>query len=429
LIGIVPKPASCYHTPENHPAPERAAVRIPAVIVRTIFERNGIKSDGIINFLLNEPPPRGCNAYRYPSASLGRFIIAPDQGGGFVMAVKNLDNAKKQKNDEFYTQLTDIEKEINNYKPHFRGKTILCNCDDPRTSKFFYYFYAGFHALGLKRLIAVCYKNIKPGSFSQNPDEKAVYCIYDGTDRANDKCADYETFIKQNEWGILKGDGDFRSSECIELLKQADIVCTNPPFSLFREYAAQLIEYKKQFIIIGNKNAITYKEIFMLIKENKMWIGNTPMGADMLFDVPDDFAKKVLAGKKEGSTYRIVDGAVKGRSQAVWFTNINHKRRNEFLKLHKYYNEKEFSKYDNYDAIEVGKVAEIPQDYDGVMGVPITFLDKYNPEQFEILGMSASAGYDAEIVGIPKNENFKDARPLIKGKNTYARILIKKKHR
>jgi hypothetical protein len=160
-----------------------------------------------------------------------------------------------------------------------------------------------------------------------------------------------------------------------------------------------------------------------------MWVGYTPMGADMLFDVPDDFAKKAIADKKEGSTYRIVDGVVKGRSQAVWFTNLNHKKRNDFLKLYANYNEKEFPKYDNYDAAEVGKVSDIPQDYDGVMGVPISFLDKYNPEQFEILGMSASAGYNADIVGLPKLKEIKDARPLINGKNTYARVFIKRREK
>jgi hypothetical protein len=341
------------------------------------------------------------------------------------MANKDLHDAKRIKNDEFYTQLSDIEKELIHYRPLFKGKAILCNCDDPRVSKFFYYFYANFHFFGLKRLIATCYKNLNPDLFSQNLDEQAVYCIYDGTGRADDVIRDYDTFIKQNEWGVLKGDGDFRSPECIELLKQADIVCTNPPFSLFREYVTQLIEYEKKFIIIGNKNAITYKEVFKFIKENKMWVGHTPMGVDMLFDVPDDFVKRAIADKKEGSTYRIVDGVVKGRSQAVWFTNLNHKKRNEFLKLYASYNENEFPKYDNYDAIEVGKVSDIPQDYDGVMGVPISFLDKYNPEQFEILGMSASAGYNADIVGLPKLKEIKDARPLINGKNTYARVFIK----
>jgi hypothetical protein len=333
------------------------------------------------------------------------------------MANKDLHNAKRVKNDEFYTQLSDIEKELKYYRKHFRGKVILCNCDDPRVSKFFYFFYSSFHSLGLKRLIATCYKNLNPDLFSQNLDEQAVYCIYDGTDRANDVITDYDAFIKQNEWGVLKGDGDFRSTESIELLKQADIVCTNPPFSLFREYVAQLVDCEKEFIIVGNKNAITYKETFKLIKENRLWIGNTPMGVDMLFDIPEDFAKKAIADKKEGSSYRIVDGVVKGRSQAVWFTNIDNKKRNDFLILYKYYNEKEFPKYDNYDAIEVSKVSEIPQDYSGVMGVPITFLDKYNPEQFEIIGLDRY---------VENNPNY-GKRFTLNNKETYARILIKRK--
>ncbi|MDR2447329.1 MAG: adenine-specific methyltransferase EcoRI family protein [Treponema sp.] len=348
------------------------------------------------------------------------------------MANKDLHDAKKVKNDEFYTQLSDIDRELKYYKHYFRGKTILCNCDDPRISKFFYFFYSKFHSLGLKRLISTCYKNLNPDLFSQNLDEQAVYCIYDGKDRANDVITDYDTFIRQNEWGIFKGDGDFRSPECIDLLKQVDIVCTNPPFSLFREYATQLVKYEKNFIIIGNKNAITYKEIFRLIKENKLWVGYTPMGADMLFDVPDDFAKSVVIGKKEGSSYRIVDGVVKGRSQAVWFTNFDIKKRHEEIVLYKNYSPKEFPKYDNYDAIEVSKVSEIPQDYDGAMGVPITFLDKYNPDQFEILGLANDKRDDNEIFikGEPYylDEQHKSfVGMVLKGKATYARILIKRK--
>jgi hypothetical protein len=255
-----------------------------------------------------------------------------------------------------------------------------------------------------------------------------------GTDRANDVIIDYNTFIKQNEWKVLKGDGDFRSSECIELLKQADIVCTNPPFSLFREYVAQLIEYEKKFIIVGNKNAITYKETFKLIKEKKMWVGYTPMGVDMLFDVPDDFAKKVIAEKKEGSSYRIVDGVVKGRSQSIWFTNIDNKKRHGEIILYKNYSPKEFQKYENYDAIEVSKVSEIPQDYDGIMGVPVTFLDKYNPEQFEILGLANDKRDENEIFikGTPYylDEQHKSfVGMVLNGKANYARILIKRRKR
>lgn len=210
------------------------------------------------------------------------------------------------------------------------------------------------------------------------------------------------------------------------LLKQADIVITNPPFSLFREYVAQLVTYNKQFIIIGNKNAITYKEIFKLIKENRAWVGATPMGVDMLFDVPEEYAKIMIENGKEGSNYKIVNGIVKGRSSSIWFTNMDNPKRHEEITLYRKYTSGEYPTYDNYDAIEVGRVAEIPVDYDGAMGVPITFLDKYNPEQFEIIGMSASAGYDVEVVGLEKNSKFKDARPLLSGKNTYARIFIKR---
>jgi hypothetical protein len=343
------------------------------------------------------------------------------------MAAKNLGNAKKAKKDEFYTQLTDIEKELKNYKQHFKGKTVLCNCDDPRVSKFFYYFYANFHTFGLKRLIATCYKNLNPDLFSQNLDEQAVYCIYDGTDRADDKWTDYDTFIKQNEWGVLKRDGDFRSPECIELLKQADIICTNPPFSLFREYVAQLIEYGKKFIIIGNINAVTYKEIFALFKENKIWLGQSIHSGDREFGVPDSYPLDA-AGFRVGE-----DGKKYIRVKGVrWFTNLDFKELHEKLTLYKQYNEKEFPKYDNYDAIEVSETKDIPQDYDGVMGVPITFLDKYNPEQFEIIGLANDKRDDNDIFikGTPyylDDQHKSFVGMVLNGKATYARILIKRK--
>ena len=332
------------------------------------------------------------------------------------MAERVLHKAKMQKVDEFYTRLSDIENEVKHYKSHFKGKTILCNCDDPRVSKFFYFFYSGFNSLDLKRLIATCYKNLNPDLFTQNLDEQAVFCIYDSKDRHDDVFTDYERFIKQNEWGVLKSDGDFRSTECIELLKQADIVVTNPPFSLFREYVAQLMEYKKKFLIIGSQNAITYKDIFTFIKNDKLWLGISPSG--MCFDVPEGYTK----------TTKVINGKVYGwQGSACWFTNLPHNKRNEKLILHKEYNKKEYPKYDNYNAINVDKVTDIPLDYEGVMGVPISFLDKYNPAQFEIIGMSSSAGYDKEIVGIEKVKNIKDARPLINGKNTYARVFIQKR--
>lgn len=236
----------------------------------------------------------------------------------------------------------------------------------------------------------------------------------------------------------LQSDGDFRSPECIELLKQADIVVTNPPFSLFREYVAQLVEYDKKFVIIGNKNAITYKEIFKLIKENKLWIGNTPMGTDLLFDIPKNYAQELTSNKKEGSSYKIINGVVKGRAQAVWYTNLDIAKRHEDIILYKTYygNEDDYPKYDNYDAIEVSKTKAIPIDYDGVMGVPITFLDKYNPDQFEIIGLANDKREidDAFVQGdeVYLDEQHKKFVGMVLNKEnklraTYARIIIKKR--
>ncbi|MFC2391743.1 MAG: adenine-specific methyltransferase EcoRI family protein [Bacteroidota bacterium] len=348
------------------------------------------------------------------------------------MARKSLNNnlakAKKNKNDEFYTQLVDIENELKHYKNHFKDKTVYCNCDDPRVSNFFHYFSYNFENLGLKKLITTCYKNQNMELFSQNNSEQAIYLEYNG-DKNGDKVPNpTEIGIK-----LLKGDGDFRSPESIELLKQADIVVTNPPFSLFREYVAQLIDYEKQFVIIGNKNAITYKEIFKLIKDNKLWIGNTPMGVDMLFDVPKEFAQKLISNKKEGSSYRLINGVVKGRAQAVWFTNLDHDKRHEDLILYKTYNEAEYPKYDNYDAINVDKTSDIPIDYKGAMGVPITFLDKYNPEQFEILGIaggstraSAPKEFLNEVSYIPHPKD-KGGSPILDGIPKYVRIIIRYK--
>lgn len=348
------------------------------------------------------------------------------------MARKSLNNnlakAKKNKNDEFYTQLVDIENELKHYKNHFKDKTVYCNCDDPRVSNFFHYFSYNFENLGLKKLITTCYKNQNMELFSQNNSERAIYLEYNG-DKNGDKVPNpTEIGIK-----LLKGDGDFRSPESIELLKQADIVVTNPPFSLFREYVAQLIDYEKQFVIIGNKNAITYKEIFKLIKDNKLWIGNTPMGVDMLFDVPKEFAQKLISNKKEGSSYRLINGVVKGRAQAVWFTNLDHDKRHEDLILYKTYNEAEYPKYDNYDAINVDKTSDIPIDYKGAMGVPITFLDKYNPEQFEILGIaggstraSAPKEFLNEVSYIPHPKD-KGGSPILDGIPKYVRIIIRYK--
>ena len=296
---------------------------------------------------------------------------------------KNLRLAKAAKNDEFYTQLSDIENELRHYTGHFRGKVVYCNCDDPRVSSFFHYFSHNFEHLGLKKLITACYKNQDRDIFSRHDSERAIWLEYKGNSKGG-RVLDVEDIEVQ----AFEGDGDFRSAESIELLKQADIVVTNPPFSLFREYVAQLVQYSKKFLIIGNKNAITYKEIFPLIKGNRMWVGHTPMSKDLLFDLPEGLARELKATKKKGSSYRIVDGVVKGRSQSVWFTNLDHKKRHEDLILYKQYAPEEYPAYDNYDAINVDKTVEIPMDWDRAMGVPITFLDKYNPDQFEIVGVS-----------------------------------------
>lgn len=344
---------------------------------------------------------------------------------------KNLHSAKTNKKDEFYTQLADIENELKHYKDHFRGKTVFCNCDDPRVSNFFHYFSHRFESLGLKKLITTCYKNQNVDLFSTHESEKAVMLVYEG-DKNGDRVPSAE------EIGVtpLQGDGDFRSAESIALLKEADIVVTNPPFSLFREYVAQLMEYDKKFLIISNKNAITYKDIFTLIKQNKLWVGVTPMSTDLLFDLPKDEIENLLKTKKEGSAYKIVNGIVKGRAQAIWLTNLDHSKRHEDLDLYKNYTPEEYPKYDNYDAIEVSKTKEIPADYAELMAVPITFLDKYNPEQFEILGImdrENSSGlrtkkYEKAEV---KNANDLNARGVIKidgkYKAMYARLIIKNK--
>jgi Adenine-specific methyltransferase EcoRI len=282
----------------------------------------------------------------------------------------NLHKANRAKNDEFYTQLPDIEKELKHYKDHFKGKVVFCNCDDPEWSNFWKYFALNFDHLGLKKLISTHFEREKP-SYKLELERK------DG------KLEPIRTNLTQN--------GDFRSPECIELLKEADIVVTNPPFSLFREYIAQLVEYDKKFIVIGSQNAITYKEIFKLIKNNQLWLGCT---------LPKEFVKP--------------DGSIQKFGNISWFTSLLHKKRNEEIILYKPYdgNEGDYPKYDNYDAIEVSKTKEIPVGYDGVMGVPITFLDRYNPTQFEIVGNE----YDL---------NIEKGRCYVMGKRMYSRIFIK----
>ncbi|WP_332028563.1 adenine-specific methyltransferase EcoRI family protein [Kaistella sp.] len=324
---------------------------------------------------------------------------------------KNLHSAKSAKKDEFYTQLSDIENELKHYKEHFRGKTVFCNCDDPRVSNFFHYFSHRFESLGLKKLITTCYKNQDQNLFSSGESETAVYLEYTG-DKNGDKTPNAE------EIGVhpLKGDGDFRSAEWIELLKEADIVVTNPPFSLFREYVAQLMEYDKKFIIVGHQNAITYKEIFPLIKEDKIWLGNGFKGGAAHF-INVHYENYATATDKKEGMIRV--------SGVTWFTNLEINKRHEELDLYKTYTPEEYPKYDNYDAIEVSKTKEIPKDYAGVMGVPITFMDKYNPDQFEIIGATESEGKGFSN-GL-WDESSKVAQPVVDGKRVYKRIFINNK--
>jgi hypothetical protein len=341
---------------------------------------------------------------------------------------QSLGKARDAKQDEFYTQYVDIQKEVEAYLEFdpgaFRGKVVYCNCDDPFESNFFKYFAANFNKLDLKKLISTSYDGSpiagqgtlfpeynEGNGKRQKPKALAVILDHvkdeDGDGAAN--IDDVKLFLKRNKAAriALKGDdkypgGDFRSVDCIALLEEADIVVTNPPFSLFREYVAQLVKFEKRFLIIGNKNAITLKEIFPLIKDVKMWMGVTPMGTDMLFDVPPNVAKAMVESGKKGSNYKIIDGKVMGRSTSAWFTNLDHGRRHQELPLMTMADNLKFSKnlrgnaaydrYANYDAIEVATYKEIPSDYDGAMGVPITFLDKYNPDQFEILGSSMTLG-------------------------------------
>jgi hypothetical protein len=312
---------------------------------------------------------------------------------------KTLHRASAAKRDEFYTQITDIEKEMLHYKEHFKGKTVLCNCDDPRVSNFTRFFKLNFEFLELKKLVSTCYRNQEAELFSENNSERAIYIEYYGHGNALTKP---DGGIKQ-----LKGDGDFRSGECIELLKEADIVVTNPPFSLFREYVSLLMKYDKKFIIIGNQNAITYKEIFPLIKGNKIWLGYSIHSGDREFGVPSSYPLTAATSRIDSEGHKFI--RVKG---VRWFTNLDYKERHEDLILYRTYNQADYPKYDNYDAINVNVTKDIPCDYDGVIGVPITFMDKYNPEQFE-------------IVKFRKGNDDKDL--CINGKCPYFRILIRKR--
>ena len=344
------------------------------------------------------------------------------------MTNKNLHSAKDNKKDEFYTQLSDIERELKYYKHHFKDKVVYCNCDDPRVSNFFHYFSYNFEKLGLKKLITTCYKNQSMDLFSQNDSEQAIYLEYTGDKNSNNVPDPNEIGIKH-----LKGDGDFRSKESIELLKQADIVVTNPPFSLFREYVAQLIEYDKKFVIVGHQNAIKYKEIFPLIRDNKIWLGYGFKGGAGHF-INEHYEDYATATDRKEGMIRV--------SGVHWFTNLEINKRHEDLILYKKYTPEEYPKFENYDAINVDVTKDIPIDYDGMIGVPITFMDKYNPDQFEIIGVGiANLGLEIGIQPYkPEHKKFRkeiqkrgavdgDLYMMVDGVVTvpYSRIIIKRK--
>lgn len=337
-------------------------------------------------------------------------------GKDLRMSNEYMGAAKKAKNDEFYTQYADIEAEMNAYLSFdpdvFRGKTVLLPCDDPEWSNFTKYFAQRFQDLGIKRLISTSYApNSKPKEIPyqpplfelESPDFDEVKTQSNGKifTLTKDNTGDGAINFHDLEWSYLEGDGDFRSEEITRLRDEADMVITNPPFSLFREFVQWLIEGNIKFAIIGNKNAITYKEVFPLIMENKLWLGSTSMSKDMLFGVPENIAREFVASGKEGSSWRRVNGQVMGRSTSVWFANMEHGRRHEPLALmtqeenlrfNKAVKDSGYLRYDNYDAIEVPRTDAIPSDYKGVMGVPISFLDKYNPDQFEIICLSRDQG-------------------------------------
>lgn len=347
----------------------------------------------------------------------------------------SLRKANKAKQDEFYTQLADIENELKHYKEHFRGKIVFCNCDDPYESNFFKYFAMNFNYLGLKKLIATCYDS-SPVAYTQlsifGEESEKTYSnnfrraykieISSVEDYNNDGAVDLtdvKLLLQNNKNTLfhLKGDGDFRSEECVELLKQADIVVTNPPFSLFREYVAQLVEYNKKFLIIGNQNAITYKEIFPLLKDNIMWLGHHSGG--QTFQVPFDF--------EQNNTY-ISNGVKYAKfGNICWFTNLDLEKRHEDLLLYKTYSEEQYQSFDNYYAINVDKVSDIPCDYDGLMGVPITFLDKYNPKQFEIVDAINRYSLLDIFNTNEKVRNMKSHTCNINGQAKYFRIIIRRK--
>lgn len=379
---------------------------------------------------------------------------------------RNLNAAAKAKKDEFYTQLTDIEKEMRHYRKHFKGKTVFCNCDDPFESNFFKYFVLNFNRLGLKKLIATCYfsspiagqqlqyhcdENGQMSFFfgdeteitdgAKRPYKAIVTQVYDKTgDGGVDMVDVAELFVSgENQLTELEGDGDFRSAECLALLDESDIVVTNPPFSLFREFVNVLIQREKHFIILGNVNAITYKEFFPLIRDNKVWIGASIHSGDRKFYVPDDYPLNASGCGMDEDGRRFI--RVKG---VRWYTNLDIRQRHEEMILVKHYNPEEYPRYENFDAINVDKTSNIPCDFDGVMGVPITFMDKYSPDQFEIIGLGiANLGLGIGVKPYkPEHKSYRkevqkrgavdgDLYMLDENGNPivpYARVIIRNKH-
>ena len=348
---------------------------------------------------------------------------------------RTLSAAQTAKKDEFYTQLSDIELELKHYRKHFQGKTVLCNCDDPYESNFFKYFAMNFNVLGLKKLISTCYAgssiiytqlNIfgEEDPWGVYTDRKPYKAEITNVEDLNGDGAidlnDIQILLRSQKPKLLKGNGDFRSAECEKILDEADIVVTNPPFSLFREFVSQLEAHNKKYIIIGNVNALTYKEVFPLIRDNKMWLGASIHSGDREFRVPDNYELTATGCRMDENGVKYI--RVKG---VRWYTNLDYAQRHEHLLLYKKYSPEEYPQYDNYSAIEVGKTAEIPADYNGIMGVPITFMDKFNPDQFEIIGATESEGkgFSAGLW----DENSKIAQPLINGKKMYKRIFIRRK--
>ena len=373
-----------------------------------------------------------------------------------VAGNSDLNSAKSAKKDEFYTQLTDIEKELRHYRQHFQGKTVLCNCDDPFESNFFKYFVLNFNRLGLKKVIATCYTgspiaNQQLSLFDilsdkeenkEKPYKAVVTTVYDKTGDGSIDMLDVAELFKSGENTLteLEGDGDFRSPECLKLMDEADIVVTNPPFSLFREYVATLVDHNKKFIIIGNLNAVKYKEIFPLFMENKIWLGASIHSGDRAFYVPDDYPLEAAGcgvDKESGRKFIRVKGV-------RWFTNLDIKQRHEEMILVKKYSPDIYPQYTNFDAIDVNSVADIPCDYAGLMGVPINILDSYNPDQFELIGIAESSlgrdiGFSANLSDeecdalFRENKSFRRGNPIFRGSDgklhkPFCRIIIRNKH-